>query len=113
MSKSGKNQIQSLHKNEQFQRQINGWNNNQSTLYEFNNIENDLNSKQLDSRVTFSAESIAIKETEIPEQYGEDSVIIEKILHVEEEIRESWDNKTQFFLGVISYAVGFGNVIIF
>lgn len=115
MNKSGKNQTQSLHKKEQ---QANGWNKIQPPVYESNGlsiVEEDTitnscnNNKQLNSRVTFSAESMALEETELPSQSGEESAG-EHILHVEDENRESWDNKTQFFLGVISYAVGFGNV---
>lgn len=118
MSKGGKNQTQSLRKKEQQQRQANGWSRSQSPLYECNGAdapEDDTitdscnNNNKLNSRVTFSAESVAIEEAEIPGQSGEGDAG-EHILHVEDENRESWDNKTQFFLGVISYAVGFGNV---
>jgi hypothetical protein len=28
----------------------------------------------------------------------------------EDDVREEWDNKTQFFMGVLSYAVGFGGI---
>lgn len=55
------------------------------------------------SKVMFSEESVAIGT-----EGGDD--VDEHILQIEESDRESWDNKTQFFLGVISYAVGFGNV---
>lgn len=63
----------------------------------------DMKNQPLSSKVMFSEESVAIGT-----ENGDDAN--ENILQMEESDRESWDNKTQFFLGVISYAVGFGNV---
>lgn len=55
------------------------------------------------SRVTFSSESVTID--------GVNGKIDEEAGNVElEEEREGWDNKMQFLMGVISYAVGLGNV---
>ena len=53
------------------------------------------------SRVTFSSESVTIN--------GVNGNGDEEVGNVEED-REGWDNKLQFFMGVISYAVGLGNV---
>uniref|UniRef100_A0A914E889 Transporter n=1 Tax=Acrobeloides nanus TaxID=290746 RepID=A0A914E889_9BILA len=53
------------------------------------------------SRVTFSSESVTIN--------GVNGNSDEEVGNVEED-REGWDNKLQFFMGVISYAVGLGNV---
>lgn len=54
----------------------------------------------LGSKVTFSEESVALKASGSGELAG----------HPEDDDREGWDNKMQFMMGVISYAVGLGNV---
>ncbi|KAL3112743.1 hypothetical protein niasHT_019717 [Heterodera trifolii] len=61
---------------------------------------------KLSSRVKFSSDSVAIEPSEM-EQGGSSSDVLEAS---EDDGREGWDNKMQFFMGVISYAVGFGNV---
>ncbi|CEF60036.1 Sodium:neurotransmitter symporter family-containing protein [Strongyloides ratti] len=58
----------------------------------------------LGSRVTFSEESVVFQ--------TEDRIEVDEshTIHVTNVNREGWDNKTQFMMGVISYAVGLGNV---
>ncbi|TMS36290.1 hypothetical protein L596_003487 [Steinernema carpocapsae] len=55
---------------------------------------------RLGSRVKFSDESVAIQQ----------AATNNDLEQPEEEQREGWDNKMQFIMGVISYAVGLGNV---
>uniref|UniRef100_A0A0K0FHA0 Transporter n=1 Tax=Strongyloides venezuelensis TaxID=75913 RepID=A0A0K0FHA0_STRVS len=68
----------------------------------FSNNTND--NITLGSRVTFSEESVNFQIEDRIE--GDENHTI----HVENVNREGWDNKTQFMMGVISYAVGLGNV---
>lgn len=65
----------------------------------FNNDDAEENGN-LGSKVTFSEESVAIMASGSGELAG----------HPEDDDREGWDNKMQFMMGVISYAVGLGNV---
>lgn len=60
---------------------------------------------QVQSRVTFSNESM----TSIA-QDGSNEDVVDSFVPVGAEKRDGWDNKTQFLMGVISYAVGLGNV---
>ena len=60
------------------------------------------------SRVTFSNESM-VSVAQNGENGSSDDVI-DSFVPVEEIKRDGWDNKTQFLMGVISYAVGLGNV---
>jgi hypothetical protein len=63
----------------------------------------------LGSKVTFSTESIAVSESRMGR--GSSREIAELTEEtVREDDREGWDNKMQFMMGVISYAVGLGNV---
>lgn len=77
---------------------------------------------KLSSRVMFSSESVAI-EPNLLEEGGNGSSSdmmvqfffsdLKKAFLKDSSVddgREEWDNKMQFFMGVISYAVGFGNV---
>ena len=61
---------------------------------------------QVQSRVTFSNESM----TSITQNEGSNEDVVDSFVPVNTEKREGWDNKTQFLMGVISYAVGLGNV---
>uniref|UniRef100_A0AC35U747 Transporter n=1 Tax=Rhabditophanes sp. KR3021 TaxID=114890 RepID=A0AC35U747_9BILA len=56
----------------------------------------------LGSRVTFSEESVNFEAGNVTEN--------EHVIHINDVDREGWDNKTQFMMGVISYAVGLGNI---
>lgn len=67
--------------------------------------------KSLGSRVNFSSESIAAVETESRIGRGSSREIAELTEEVvDADDREGWDNKMQFMMGVVSYAVGLGNV---
>jgi hypothetical protein len=64
----------------------------------------------LGTKVTFSSESIEF-ETGSRLGRGSSREIAELTEEtVQEDVREGWDNKMQFLMGVISYAVGLGNV---
>ncbi|KAK0396663.1 hypothetical protein QR680_001804 [Steinernema hermaphroditum] len=63
-------------------------------------FNNDEDEGRLGSRVKFSDESVSIQKAD----GGND------VENTEGEEREGWDNKMQFVMGVISYAVGLGNV---
>ncbi|KAI6240184.1 Transporter [Aphelenchoides fujianensis] len=76
----------------------------------FETVNSDEADQYLGSRVTFSEESVAI-ETESRMGRGSSREIAELTEEaVQEDDREGWDNKMQFMMGVISYAVGLGNV---
>uniref|UniRef100_A0A7E4UQ34 Transporter n=1 Tax=Panagrellus redivivus TaxID=6233 RepID=A0A7E4UQ34_PANRE len=79
-------------------------NGNHRAVYEAASSNADDDSEPATSRVTFSNESVA--SVVVPEGDGED--VIDSFVPVRE--REGWDNKTQFLMGVVSYAVGLGNV---
>lgn len=66
----------------------------------------------LGSRVTFSEESVAIEPSESKLGRFTSSREIAELTEetVDQDDREGWDNKMQFMMGVISYAVGLGNV---
>lgn len=61
---------------------------------------------QMQSRVTFSNESMLSVAT----NEGSSDDVVDNFVPVVNENRDGWDNKTQFLMGVISYAVGLGNV---
>ncbi|VDK35039.1 unnamed protein product [Gongylonema pulchrum] len=70
---------------------------------------------QFGSKVTFNAGSVLFEQS--PNEA--DGLVLEKKYHQvslndssesKGDDREGWDNKMQFFMGVISYAVGLGNV---
>ncbi|KAI6215220.1 Transporter [Aphelenchoides besseyi] len=80
------------------------------TRPKFETLNTDEAEQCLGSRVTFSEESVAI-ETESRMGRGSSREIAELTEEtVQEDDREGWDNKMQFMMGVISYAVGLGNV---
>ncbi|GMR60957.1 hypothetical protein PMAYCL1PPCAC_31152, partial [Pristionchus mayeri] len=59
------------------------------------------------SRVTFNDDRVNIEGI----QYDDDrSQSVAHQFEMDDEHREQWDNKTQFYMGVVSYAVGLGNV---
>ncbi|CAD5217579.1 unnamed protein product [Bursaphelenchus okinawaensis] len=66
----------------------------------------------LGSRVTFSEESVAIENMGSKMGKFSSSREIAELTEetVDQDDREGWDNKMQFMMGVISYAVGLGNV---
>jgi hypothetical protein len=66
----------------------------------FQDMDEDEQAK-FNSRVTFSSESVTINRV-----HGNND---EEVGNVEGD-REEWDNKLQFLMGGISYAVGLGNV---
>ncbi|KAJ1357993.1 hypothetical protein KIN20_016289 [Parelaphostrongylus tenuis] len=64
---------------------------------------------RLGSRVTFNDQSINIEGVEVQlNEANHHTVTFRDDEHTQK--REQWDNKTQFYMGVISYAVGLGNV---
>lgn len=65
-----------------------------------------MSQSKLSSRVMFSSESVAFE----PDLEGGNGSSSDMMDASEDDVREEWDNKTQFFMGVLSYAVGFGNV---
>uniref|UniRef100_A0A0N5A748 Transporter n=1 Tax=Parastrongyloides trichosuri TaxID=131310 RepID=A0A0N5A748_PARTI len=70
----------------------------------FSSSSNNNDDTTLGSRVTFSEESVNFGTEDRIEVDGDHTI------HVANVNREGWDNKTQFMMGVISYAVGLGNV---
>ncbi|VDM63614.1 unnamed protein product [Angiostrongylus costaricensis] len=64
---------------------------------------------RLGSRVTFNDQSVNIEGVEFQlNEANNHAVTFRDDEHSQK--REQWDNKTQFYMGVISYAVGLGNV---
>ncbi|CAJ0608789.1 unnamed protein product [Cylicocyclus nassatus] len=64
---------------------------------------------RLGSRVTFNDQSVNIEGIDFQMNEANNYMVT---FHEDEHAqkREQWDNKTQFYMGVISYAVGLGNV---
>ncbi|CAI5456363.1 unnamed protein product [Caenorhabditis angaria] len=61
---------------------------------------------RLGSRVTFTDQTVSFENGE-----GENgSGAVRFVVEAENADREEWANKTQFYMGVVSYAVGLGNV---
>ena len=66
--------------------------------------------QSLGSRVTFSEESVAL-DTGSRLKASSSRTIAELTEDtVKEDVREGWDSHMQFLMGVVSYAVGLGNV---
>ncbi|KAK6031650.1 sodium-dependent neutral amino acid transporter B(0) domain protein [Ostertagia ostertagi] len=64
---------------------------------------------RLGSRVTFNDQSVNIEGVDFQmNEASNQSATFHDDEHVQK--REQWDNKTQFYMGVVSYAVGLGNV---
>nr|CDJ87077.1 Sodium:neurotransmitter symporter domain containing protein [Haemonchus contortus] len=64
---------------------------------------------RLGSRVTFNDQSVNIEGVDFQmNEANHQGATFHDDEHVQK--REQWDNKTQFYMGVISYAVGLGNV---
>uniref|UniRef100_A0AC34REQ3 Transporter n=1 Tax=Panagrolaimus sp. JU765 TaxID=591449 RepID=A0AC34REQ3_9BILA len=79
-------------------------NGNHRALYEAASSNDE---EQVQSRVTFSNESM----TSVAQNEGSSEDVVDNFVPViPAEKRDGWDNKTQFLMGVISYAVGLGNV---
>uniref|UniRef100_A0A915C8Z9 Transporter n=1 Tax=Parascaris univalens TaxID=6257 RepID=A0A915C8Z9_PARUN len=75
-------------------------------------VHEDNDESKLSSRVTFSQESVSIEQSEsseVDKLNGETFTDYREVM-ANEVKRDGWDNKMQFFMGVISYAVGLGNV---
>ncbi|VDK43714.1 unnamed protein product [Anisakis simplex] len=82
------------------------------TTHNASGKEIDDDETKLSSRVTFSQESVGIEQSdsgEVDKLNGDLFTEYREVL-ANEDKREGWDNKMQFCMGVISYAVGLGNV---